>query len=192
MSIRNRRETAENRLPSSFMLGLMFALMAPTWLHAADPAPPGPSAEARGMCGAMGTIEFKPADWIGNPRHPNPPGPTTWWMDTDGIEPGTPGCHLGLTAAVDGKLNGRLFGEACTSDGLLVESNPGAGKVHGHVNDLGHPDTFDCNLWCKGKGYSEGHCEAAPAYPCPQSAKCTDVPATRPPTHGGCRAHDAG
>lgn len=154
----------------------------------AEPAPPGPSAGARGMCGAMGTIEFKPVDWIGNPNHPNPEGPTTWWVDSDGIDPDTPGCHLGLTAPVDGRLNGRLFGEACRNDGLLVESNPGAGEVHGHVNDLGHPDTFDCDMWCKGKGHPQGHCEAAPAFPCQASAKCTcigEAPASR---RGGCGA----
>lgn len=145
---------------------------------------PGPSDDARGMCGAMGTIELKPDDWIGNPKHPNPEGPTTWWVDTDGIDPDTPGCHLGLTAPVNGKLNGRLFGEACLDDGLLVESNPGAGEVHGHVNDLGHPDTFDCGMWCKGKGYSKGHCEAAPAFPCQKSAKCTCA-GEPPASHGG-------
>jgi hypothetical protein len=125
------------------------------------------------MCGAMGTIEFKPPDWIGTPDHPNPEGPTTWWMDTDGIDPGTAGCHLGWTAAVDGKLNGRLFGEGCLPDGLLVESNPAAGVVHAHGNDLGHPDTFDCAMWCEGKGFARGACEAVPAYPCQESAKCT-------------------
>ena len=122
-----------------------------------------PSEGARGMCGAMGTIEYEPTDWM--------PGETTWWLDTDGVDPGTAGCHLGLTAR-DGKLNGRLFGEACRDDGLLVESNPAAGERHSHDGDVGHPDTFDCRMWCEGRGFANGTCEVAPAYPCEQSARC--------------------
>lgn len=167
---------AEHSSPRSWSMLLLVALMltvsTPSRLQAADPTP-GPSAGARGMCGAMGTIELKPLDWIGNPDHPNPEGPTTFWLDTDGIDPGTAGCHLGLTAPENGKLNGRLFGEACIDDNLLVESNPGAGVVHAHSNDLGHPDTFDCTMWCQGKGHATGRCEVVPAYPCEKSARCT-------------------
>jgi len=65
-----------------------------------------------------------------------------------------------------------LFGEACLESGLLVESNPGEVELHSHKNDTGHPDTFDCNAWCVGKGASGGRCEVAPAPPCEQSARC--------------------
>jgi hypothetical protein len=114
------------------------------------------------MPGAKGTFEFKPEDWI--------EGATTWWKDTDGVDPGTPGCHIGTDG--EGTLNGRMFGEACMPDGLLVESNPGADEVHKHTDDIGHPDKFDCNEWCIGKGASKGVCTQAAAPPCEQSAMC--------------------
>jgi hypothetical protein len=56
-----------------------------------------------------------------------------------------------------------LFGEACLHDGLLVESNPGAGVVHKHTDDIGHPDKFDCNAWCIGTGSPKGVCTVAAA-----------------------------
>lgn len=120
------------------------------------------SATARGIPGAMGTIEFKPDDWI--------QGKTTWWKDTDGVDPGTPGCHIGTDN--QGNPNDRMFGEACLPDGLLVESNPGAGELHSHNNDTGHPDTFDCKVWCIGDERIGGTCVIAPAPPCKQSAAC--------------------
>lgn len=121
-----------------------------------------PSAGAAGMAGATGTIEFQPDDWQ--------EGTTSWWKDTDGIAPGMAGCHLGTDSL--GAPNGRMFGEACLADGLLVESNPGKDELHAHSNDLGHPDTFDCNAWCQGQGHTGGSCVAAPAPPCTQSARC--------------------
>lgn len=126
-----------------------------------------PSECAQGMPGAKGTFEFPPDD--------RREGETTWWKDTDGIAPETPGCHIGTGSK--GVANGRKFGEACLPDGLLVESNPGAYVLHEHANDLGHPDTFDCNEWCIGTGQSKGECtevgpDAAPP-PCTKSAKCT-------------------
>lgn len=123
-----------------------------------------PSKGASGMAGAVGTFEFEPTDWK--------EGETSYWKDSDGVAPGVAGCHIGTDA--DGNPNGRAFGEACLPGGiLLVESNPGADVVHKHTNDLGHPDKFDCNAWCKGEGKSKGQCEAAPApAPCTQSAKC--------------------
>jgi hypothetical protein len=122
-----------------------------------------PSPEAQGMPGAKGTFDFKPADWNA--------GATTWWEDTDGVDPGTAGCHIGTDS--DGNPNGRMFGEACLPDGLLVETNPRAGLVHKHTNDVGHPDKFDCNAWCIGQKSSKGVCTSAPAPPCAQSAMCT-------------------
>jgi len=121
-----------------------------------------PSPGAEGTPGAVGTIEFKPQDWM--------QGETTWWLDSDGIAPGVAGGHLGADAS--GVLNGRMFGEACLPDGRLVESNPGADQLHSHADDTGHPDTFDCNAWCVGQGSAGGMSAAAPAPPCPQSARC--------------------
>ena len=117
------------------------------------------------MPGALGTIELKPADWQGN-------GVTTYWKDTDGIDPGVAGCHIGVTQA--GQPNGRSFGEACQPDGTLVESNPGKDVVHAHADDTGHPDTFDCNAWCRGAKHAIGGvCRAVSGPPpCTASARC--------------------
>lgn len=122
----------------------------------------GPSPEARGMAGAEGRFAFKPADWQ--------EGQTTWWKDTDGVDPATPGCHIGTDRG--GVPNGRMFAEACLPDGKLVESNPGIDVLHRHDNDTGNPDKFDCNAWCVGKGASKGSCVVAAAPLCAHSAKC--------------------
>ncbi len=122
-----------------------------------------PSSGAEGMPGAAGTFEFQPSDWQ--------EGTTSWWSDTDGVDPGTAGCHIGTDE--NGEPNGRMFGEACLDNGLLVESNPGADELHSHGNDTGHPDTFDCNAWCVGQGKTSGVCQVAEAPPCAQSAACS-------------------
>jgi hypothetical protein len=122
-----------------------------------------PSAGAKDMPGAKGIMEYKPTDWQ--------QGETTWWKDTDGIAPGIAGCHIGTDAS--GQPNGRMFPEACLENGLLVESNPQKDELHSHTNDIGHPDTFDCNAWCIGQGNKKGMCVAASAAPCKQpSALC--------------------
>ncbi len=150
---------------------LVLVLSAPALLCAAGGSGSEPSDGAKEMPGAMGTIIFQPADWEGTCENLQPPGPTTWWVDSDGIAPGLAGCHVGTDA--DGEPNGRQFGEACLESGLLVESNPGVGELHSHGNDVGHPDTFDCDLWCQGTGHAGGECitvEGPP--PCEQSARC--------------------
>ena len=130
----------------SRMLALIAAFCILVSGHAAMADSP-PSSGAKGMAGAKGTFSFKPTDWKGK-------GHTSYWIDTDGIDPGKEGCHIGTNSK--GKANGRTFGEACLANGLLVESNPGANELHKHTDDVGHPDTFDCNLWCKGKGQAAG------------------------------------
>ena len=122
-----------------------------------------PSAGAKGMPGAKGTFEFKPADYM--------EGKETWWVDSEGVDPGKAGCHIGTD--IKGEPNGRLFGEACTPEGLLVETNPGSNELHSHKGDIGHPDLFDCNEWCVGQGFAKGSCKAVPAPPCEQSAMCS-------------------
>lgn len=148
---------------------LMLVLCSSGLLHAAEADGP-PSCEAKGMPGAVGTFELKPPGWIGSPRHPNPPGPTTYWIDSDGVDPGTAGCHREHTSQRGPKV--RKFGEYCLPNGQLVESNPGANKLHLHENDLGHPDKFDCAVWCRGQGRAGGSCVPAQAPPCASSAKC--------------------
>ena len=146
-----------SRIAITFMLCLTMNLGAGLASAAGDP-----SEGAKGMPGAKGTFEFKPSDWQ--------EGTTSWWKDSDGVAPGTAGCHIGTDDK--GAPNGRMFGEACLPDGLLVESNPGADELHSHGNDVGHPDTFDCNAWCVGGGKTAGACQAAAAPPCEQSAYC--------------------
>jgi ABC-type transport system substrate-binding protein len=121
-----------------------------------------PTATALEMTGAESTFAFKPKDWTA--------GETTWWKDSDGVDPGTAGCHIGTDQ--DGSPNGRMFGEACLANGLLVESNPSAGELHSHDNDIGYPNRFDCAAWCIGEGKSGGSCKPAAAPPCEQSARC--------------------
>ena len=146
-----------DRLLRTCLLGMLVALTANTALAAG-----APSDGAKDMPGAKGTFECRPSDWQ--------EGATTWWKDTDGIQPGVAGCHISTDE--NGTPNGRMFGEACLPDGLLVESNPGADELHSHGNDTGHPDTFDCDAWCKGTGNAGGMCKAAAAPPCEQSAYC--------------------
>ncbi len=123
-----------------------------------------PSSGAADMAGAKGTFSFKPSDWKGT-------GHKSWWKDSDGVGPGVAGCHVGTDET--GKANGRTFGEACLANGLLVESNPGKDVLHSHKDDIGHPDTFDCNKWCKASGKTAGVCQVVtgPA-PCASSAIC--------------------
>lgn len=122
----------------SRLFTLILTFCVPMGMMAHDAKADGePSVGAQGMPGAMGTIEFKPSDWIDE---------NTWWKDTDGIAPGMAGCHIGTDSK--GAPNSRTFGEACLENGLLVETNPGAYAVH--KRDTGHPpDTFDCNEWCR-------------------------------------------
>ena len=123
----------------------------------------GPSSGAKDIPGAKGTFEFTPTDHSSDK--------TTWWKDTDGVSPGVAGCHIGTDDK--GTPNGRMFGEACLPNGLLVESNPGKDELHSHKHDVGHPDIFDCNAWCIGTGMKTGTCEIATAPPCEQSAVCS-------------------
>ena len=144
-----------------FTLALTFGialLVSNTLVRASSEPSPG----AKGMPGAAGTFEFKPTDWM--------EGTTSWWKDSDGVDPGKPGCHIGTDEK--GEPNRRMFGEACLPDGMLVESNPGADELHSHKNDVGHPDKFDCNAWCVGMGSAKGACVVAAAPPCEQSAMC--------------------
>ena len=124
-----------------------------------------PSQGAQGMPGAMGTIEYRPPDWR--------PGGITFWYDTDGVDPGVPGCHIGVVDG-SGTPNGRTFGEACADGRVLIESNPGVRQIHGHNEDTGHTDTFDCHAWCVGMRRGQtGICRAvAGPPPCAQSAVC--------------------
>ena len=143
----------------SLILTACLSLVTATYCYADS----GPSSGAEGMPGAKDTFEFTPIDHASDE--------TTWWKDTDGVDPGVAGCHIGTNEK--GIPNGRTFGEACLSDILLVESNPGHDELHSHSNDIGHPDTFDCNAWCVGSGNKSGVCKAMPAPPCEQSAACS-------------------
>lgn len=126
------------------------------------PADGAPSPAAENMRGAMGTMTFVPNDWTDQ---------DSYWKDSDGVDPDAAGCHIGTDA--QGTPNGRMFGEVCLSDVVLVESNPGANELHKHKNDVGHPDIIHCNAWCLGKDTAGGQCSVVtgPA-PCSASAVC--------------------
>jgi hypothetical protein len=154
-----RKWTTPSKPMLSSLLLLSCLLSISTLTHAETGKP---SSGAKNMAGATGTFAFRPNDWQQDNK--------TWWKDTDGIAPGVAGCHIGTNE--QGEPNGRMFGEACLDNGLLVESNPGADILHAHGNDTGHPDTFDCNAWCVAAGKQAGQCDTAPAPPCEQSAMC--------------------
>lgn len=105
----------------NYMMVLVLGAAFTVYTHAVS-ASAKPSVGAEGMTGAEGTFEFKPSDWK--------EGTTSWWKDSDGVEPGVPGCHIGTDEK--GEPNGRLIGEACLPYGLLAESNPGAEQLHSH------------------------------------------------------------
>src|SRR6476619_3757501 len=73
--------------------------------------------------GVIGKIEFKPDDYTGT---------DSYWYDTDGVNPGVPGCHIGVESATDKTPNGRFFPEACQSPDVLIESNPSKDVIHNH------------------------------------------------------------
>src|SRR5262245_32966373 len=152
------------------VLVLVLAICIPAWLHAAEADDP-PSAEGtKGKGGQLGEFPPQPADWPGRDQ---PPYPVSWWKDSDGVDPGTAGCHEGLVDK-DGKLNGRMFGEACIDDNkVLIESNPEKDKPHSHENDIGHPYHYDCQKWCVCQGHAKGVCVPEHAPPCSESAKCS-------------------
>jgi hypothetical protein len=95
--------------------------------------------------------DFQPAD--PPPVALKKPTDATWWVDTDGEDPGVAGCHIEVTSATDAKRpkGGRVFGEACQPGNILVETNPGKAVIHAHVGDKGNPFRIDCNNWCKTK-----------------------------------------
>ena len=88
-------------------------------------------------------------------------GEDSYWSDTDGVDPGTAGCHDEyMTDTCSEVKPGRAFGEFCLDDDRLVESNPGAGECHTHGGDLGKPDVVSCSAWCEGQGSASGSCES--------------------------------
>jgi hypothetical protein len=104
-------------------------------------------------------------------------GKNTYWSDTDGVDPGTAGCHDEyMSDSCDQVKEGRTFGEFCLDDDRLVESNPGAGVCHTHGNDMGKPDVVSCSEWCQSESGTSGKCEGgvtaeAAAGTC-ESARC--------------------
>ena len=163
-----KMKSGQSRLAANavgFVWLLAFCIPAMMLLNAASANGP-PTAGASKIPGAKGTIEYKPEGWKGT-------GVTTYWKDSDGIKPGVAGCHVEVTKHGKSFTGRRVFGEACMND-LLVELNPGRNVVHPHKDDLGHPDTFDCNAWCVGaRKAKSGLCvKVAGPSPCAELAKC--------------------
>jgi len=137
--------------------------------------------------------------WMGRTRISTTAG---CWSDTDGVTPGVAGCHTlhsseDACGTCDDTVLERI-GEACytfthrTAEGethekrMLVETNPGAELCHNHAGGVGHPDVFDCELFCLGSAepetgtpYSGGSCEVVLDDNCPggpqESAACVCV-----------------
>ena len=135
-----------------------------------------PSSEASVLFGALGRFRVKPSQI--DPDYPWYEGQTTVWQDTDGVAPQVAGCHIEINPVVP--LSPRNFGELCTEDGLLVETNPNVDELHNHTDDLGAPDVFNCNTFCMGYYETGGSCvetvETPTAeFPCDTSATCECV-----------------
>jgi hypothetical protein len=101
-----------------------------------------------------------PPGWTGTMELPTPTQCNhQFWIDSDGVDPETAGCHQEWTKDC-AKLAAGVVGEACNDADELVETNPAAGKCHGHANGLGHPDLFSCNQYCLIKYEVTGSCQA--------------------------------
>lgn len=128
------------------------------------------SSEAQAWPGALGRFRVKPTEI--NPNYPWLEGEATTWLDTDGVAPEKPGCHIEITdpPLVDPQ---RFFGELCLDQVLLVETNPNVKEAHSHNDDLGAPDVFNCNTYCMDLYSKAGSCEVVgPVDVCETSAKC--------------------
>jgi hypothetical protein len=98
------------------------------------------------------------------------------WIDSDGVDPETAGCHqayegtpenkkLGIAAVCSTPTNDR-FGEQCEDGDILLETNPEKDKCHSHpIGDsgvgVGHPDRFSCNAYCTLTYGLPGTCQVA-------------------------------
>ncbi len=87
-------------------------------------------------------------------------GGDTYWSDSDGVDPGTAGCHYEFASdTCEEQVTDRTFGEFCLDDDRLVESNPGKDECHAHGADQGKPDVVSCSEWCESETGSTGSCE---------------------------------
>lgn len=104
-------------------------------------------------------------------------GQDSHWTDTDGVDPGTAGCHYEFEDASCTEFKeGRTFGEFCLDDDRLVESNPGKDECHTHGADFGGPDVVSCSQWCQEQSGVSGACEGGQMvegkYGSCESARC--------------------
>lgn len=100
-----------------------------------------------------------PPGWAGPMELPTPTQCNhQFWIDSDGVDPETAGCHQEYTKDCEKTAQG-LFGEECKDADQLIETNPEAGKCHGHKNGVGHPDLFSCNHYCLVKYEVTGSCQ---------------------------------
>lgn len=88
-------------------------------------------------------------------------GSDSYWSDSDGVDPGTAGCHYEYEdEACETLKSERTFGEFCLDDDRLVESNPGADECHKHGVDRGKPDVVSCTKWCQDENGTNGRCRS--------------------------------
>jgi hypothetical protein len=90
-----------------------------------------------------------PPGWLDKIEVETPAG-GQYWLDSDGVDPATPGCHTAYALATcESQVDG-TFGEWCEDEDTLVETNPGANACHAHTDGIGHPDRFSCEAYCRG------------------------------------------
>lgn len=101
------------------------------------------------------------------------------WLEDDGVEPETPGCHRAFEhedCTVPIETAGGVIGEACVTVGaetLLLETNPDAPLCHSHHEEdvleggavthdeiAGHPYLYSCQEYCQGLYGQNGTCVA--------------------------------
>jgi hypothetical protein len=129
-----------------------------------DAGGPPPAIDAIVAGAAVAVQQARQLPACNDPKNPPPADATecildlggrmdSYWDDSDGVDPFTPGCH---TEWQDKKCGfnlppDRMFGEFCLDSDRIVESNPERGKCHDHKGDKGHPDIFSCNTACRAK-----------------------------------------
>jgi len=100
-------------------------------------------------------------------KAPEGVGKDSCWKGSGTNNPGEAGCHEEVLK--DGS-RGRVFGESCEGNNILIDHTPGhpwkSGQrkcppgQHVHEGDVGKPSKFDCNVFCGGNpNLKKGVCQ---------------------------------
>ena len=134
---------------------VLASFLLPLALACAEEGASPPSSGAKGMPGAVGTIEFTPTDRI--------EGEPTWWIDSDGVDPGVTGCHVGTDAngsPNDGCSARPACPTAASSSRTLALPSSTATKGRGSSRSV------RLRRLVRRAGRLGGACAPAPAPPC--------------------------